>query len=301
MRFPYLCVTILVSVNAFAALPIGYDESPRQTKSEILWDNITADPYPAGELPNAETSTWDLLNLLNPYYLMVTFSHVGDEMPAERKRVIHSYGTAARVRWEPQPNSFSGVFTTGGIGIVRLSLAKAFNDPVLEVFNPGISVKLLIDGAPSVNFVAINNLDGQEQDQNFFARSLTNVLEEPSLRLQVLSVGFKVAAYLLSLVNERTLPLENAARVQSDGIALSKADARAPFQIFFEPIAASAALYANDGSDFRLQLARLPIGTPIYRVFAKRENAERELVGVLVLESNFVASRYVDETIFFQH
>src|SRR5262249_41735049 len=103
-------------------------------------------------------------------YLRQTFLVAADELPVGRTKIIHTYGTAACIELVPRRgHPFTGVFRSGARGIARLSLAFPGDD-----FCPGIGLKLLIDGKPSVNVVPLPSLLGQGRDQNVFARAYVN-------------------------------------------------------------------------------------------------------------------------------
>ncbi len=90
---------------------------------------------------------------------------------------------------------YTGIFKSGGIGLLRISAAKqAFGS-----FQPGAGLKILIDKRPSVNFLVMPSLDGQGDDMNAFKNSYTNVLAPPkNAALKVVAVAFECAVSGLS-------------------------------------------------------------------------------------------------------
>ena len=74
-----------------------------------------------------------------------------------------------------------------------------------------------------------------------------------------------------------------------------------PYQIFFQP---ADGLHLNDtAADFRAELAKIPLGTKLYDVFATmNEHVTKPiLVGSVITESPFIASEYSDRKLYFQH
>ena len=108
------------------------------------------------------------------------------------------------------------------------------------------------------------------------------------------------------------------ARVHTDGRPVPAGEVRAPFRLLLAPT--PEARQASDPEvDFRDDLARnVPAGTPIYDVLALDEAEEQALrrqgldgvdelvpgarrIGRIVTESEFIASKYGDYRLFFQH
>ena len=78
----------------------------------------------------------------------------------------------------------------------------------------------------------------------------------------------------------------------------------APWKIVLQPneeLRESQSCHAAE--DFRTALASIPAGTVLYNVVAHAtpEDATGESIGRIVTRSGFVASRFVDEGLYFQH
>jgi hypothetical protein len=84
-------------------------------------------------------------------------------MPGSRKKLIHTVGSIAQVEFIAASDSpYTGLFKGSKNALIRLSTAKGFDadkEP-LENFTPGISLKLLKDGKPSVNCMAMYGVNG---------------------------------------------------------------------------------------------------------------------------------------------
>ena len=277
-------------------LPIS---ASAEAKRDQLWSRVERTAYRPGFLPTEGPGALDLAKLLYTPFLQVTFLHTSDEMPLGRKRVIHTFGSIAKVRFETLPGvPFTGLFESGGIGLIRLSLAAQGG-----TFTPGFGLKILVSGQPSVNFQAMYSLDGQGEDHNFFAHRFSNIVAPPeSFALKVGAQAFAAAIHSLpgAPENERTLPLEEAAAIRADGATV--AHVIAPYEIEFWPTKAAASFTpSQDDLDVRERLAAIPMGTQLYEVTARDRQGNRSGVGRIVTDSPIIASQYGDETIFFQH
>lgn len=101
------------------------------------------------------------------------------------------------------------------------------------------------------------------------------------------------------------LPLLEAARILADGSQVPPAEVKTPYKIIFEPTKEVQGLFAAhlDG-DLRTALGALPVGTVLYNVLltgSREPDAERHLAGTITMTSEFLASKFGDEILFFQH
>jgi hypothetical protein len=150
-----------------------------------------------------------------------------------------------------------------------------------------------------------------------FQNPFTNILPSPSLpnvTMQVVKQRFETVVEQGKGLHQ---PVDNWAGVNVDGTAVAGV-ARAPYRVIFRPT--DAARSRSDPTiDFRDDLARnVAAGTTIYEVFALDEGEEDELnrrgiaeveelldharrIGSIATESEFIASRYGDYRLFFQH
>lgn len=122
--FRQLLVLSIIVVATLADLPPNYETLTAQQKQDLLWSKVSANPYPDDKLPSDNPSP---IELLVPSYDQKAFSWDGDEMIAGRQKLIHTYGSVAKIEMDIFPNSsYTGVFTAGSknIGIARLSLVR---------------------------------------------------------------------------------------------------------------------------------------------------------------------------------
>jgi len=282
----------------------GYSPSlSADQKRSMLWQQIQRTAYSNGLLPN---KTPNLLKLLDCKSLLETFTASSDFLPSRKgkEKAIHTYGATALVTFEvnPELKRWTGMYETGGGGLLRFSLAKAGLP-----YTPGIGLKLLVDGQESVDFQAMYSLNGQGENQNPFANDFRNIVDPPEgIALKGLGLVFKhsiravVAAGLIS--SERELPISKAATVNTDGSTVQLP--RYPYEITFVPNPElTKSLSANDPTDTRIKLQSISPGVVLYSVFGRESAAStgKFFIGVIKLESNFIASAFGDQELFFQH
>jgi hypothetical protein len=310
--------TIFAGASQHNLLPSDYQNRTALEKQAILWSHLsTSYEDQKKTLPNDKPGFLDLLDLFSTSFLAWSFNWVSDEMITKRNRLIHRHGAAAKVILKPNPECpYSGVFCSGGVGVMRFSLGGVVHDLAKDSFAPGVALKILIDNNPSVNFHAIYSLDGQGPDNwDFFANSFSNVVDDPKdSTLRRLAAKFRDA--LSSITNaprsEKELPLEQSAAIYSDGTSIPTENRRTPYKITFEPTKevrefwaktiAKLELPAPEKIDFRMVLARIPVGTALYEVIGFDENDKTDRhIGTIALQSPIVASEFGDKTLFFQH
>lgn len=279
--------------SAVAAVPAGYQSLRAIEKQSILWDNIAAQPY--SELPGLDEGSSPSLREIFFSGIAQSFTSPTDEMVSGRKKIIHKWGTSVKVRFEADPtHPYSGIFQSGAVGIARMSLALPYKSG--SDFVPGLAVKFFVDGEPSKNVTVMQRLEGQGSNTNYFHGTFTNILPDPS------STATKVGTWAFEVFVEDAIRLlvDHVASVSSGGIKPQQA--RAPYQLLFAPAIGRST--DENSADFRLELAKIPAGSVLYEIYARDSQAERSEVfklGQLITESEFVASQYQDEVLYFQH
>lgn len=300
----------LSSTASVAALPGDFKERSATEKCSILLAAVQGDRY--AQLPNSAFGAIDMLKMFSPSYLIQSFTKLGDEMPLNRKKLIHTYGSTASVELRiTNPAAYTGIFRGGALGLARLSIAT----PDVSQFTPGMGLKFPISAQESVNFVIMPSLDGQGTDTNPMRHSYTSVVPAPSrmnFLTRLLENSFRKTAEKLRETfgsgprNERTLPLDGGALVSADGAAVT--DPVIPFEMVFVPSAElqqalDAWIAANPGGDFRDALAAtVQDGTVLGRINLRADAGEPlEDVGELVARSAFHAGPYQDQRLYFPH
>jgi hypothetical protein len=199
----------------------------------------------------------------------------------------------------------TGIFRDGAPCVIgRLSFASR---PTAEASIPGLALKVFIDGdRPSVNLLLMHSIDDQP-GPNYFAQTFSNILPPPTaLAKKMLAAGFERSAVQFGArdPNPGRLTLEHFAAIQVDGKHI--ASPKVPYQILFKPTAQARAYMhgTSGGDDFRVALAGLAVGQPVYDIYALDQGDSAEnasLLGQLVLTAPVVSSRYGDEKLFFRH
>ncbi len=291
-----LLLMLLVAPFASASLPVGYKKLNAEDKQSVLWQKLEAQKY--NTLPPIPLGGWGSIfaKLKTVLTLNETFDHTSDEMPAARgqNKLLHSSGSVAQVQFVPSTDTpFTGTFRSGAIGLARLSLAG--NPQALGSYTPGMALKFLLDGQASVNVAVMYSLDGQGEDTNFFLHSFSNRIPEPqSLMLKTLKLWFQVF-----VSNPLVLNVDHFASLNVDGSLVETPVV--PYQLYFVP---TMALQISNHSlnDFRADLAKIPAGSLLYVVMARRFAGDKAFeIGRLYTTSEMIASQYGDHQLFFQH
>lgn len=286
------------------SLPAHYQGLPAAEKQELLWRKIEASPYAADALPDIGDAQFYMHafagGLLSVDYLRDSFLRAGDEMAPGRTKILHTYGAVARVALEPRSgHPFTGIWRSGAIGLARLSVAF----PDHGKFCPGIALKFLIDGKPSVNQFAMPTLLGQAGNENAFARTYTNPFPKDSLGLPLALLkaifAHTAESFRSESLHNNHLPFDESSSIERDGQAVA-----APVVAWgmrLEPVPETQ-IPAERGPDYRIKLAALAPGSLLFRVHLQAA-AETPYyhVGDLRLTGHFLASKWGDEGLFFQH
>ncbi len=298
-----LLLSFLISASSAyaklpAKLPKDYQSWDGRRKLDVLWDKRIV-PSEWNTLPALDGPGWGgiVAQFKSLVSLGLSFDLVSDEMPEGRTKVIHPYGSVAKVEFQAEQGSpYTGIYQ-GAEGLARLSLA---GNPKQIGYTPGVALKFLINGKPSVNLHVMQSVNGQGLDQNFFANEFSNIIPEAK------GAALKLGQFLFSLVkrNPGELSVEHLALLNASGE--KPGHPVAPAQLFFVPAAEAISKIKSDTArDFRNELgdvSKFAEGDVLYAVWAKKTSAEpRTLIGRLILRSRFVPSSYGDHSLFFQH
>lgn len=297
-RLSLLWWGLLTLSTASATLPDNYQTLNAREKQDILWDNTVTEMY--SKLPADNPGVLELMKLLSWRYLLPSFKHVSDELPLGRKKLIHTYGSVAKVRWVADgDHPYTGVFKTGAVGVTRIGLARQSSSPI----TPGMGLKLLIDGVRSVNLHIMYRLEGQGSDSNIFKHTFTNDLPRPSfIPFDLFTGSFAIAVkYLKKGSSPLYLPPSHLSKVDRYGDIIIKNNF--PEVLEFRPTE-DVQLSSDSKIDYRKKMAGLMPGNVLYEIYAKEKRGKEGAftkIGELILESEFVASKYGDQKLFFQH
>lgn len=305
---------------------LAYSELTSSEKRDYLFDQgIRPTAYQKGDMPDVQGGVLHFaeaaLKTYEHHSLAQTLTRVSDELDPPKLKLFHTYGSTAKIRFVPEPNTgYTGLFREKCCGLGRFSYAG----PVVGVgVVPAFGLKLLVDGDhPSENLVVMRMLDSQQshlpltRKHSVFQNAFTNILPNPHLTNLVMQV---VKERFETVVEKGTglhQPGNNLAAVRSNG--QGEVNPLAPYRLIFSPTAEARRL-SNAEMDFRDDLAQnIPSGTVIYNVFALDQTEEKKLIadhisevedllsharriGAIATESEFIASAYGDYRLFFKH
>src|SRR5713226_952103 len=159
------------------------------------------------------------------HLLSQSLTRVGDELEVPKPKLFHTYGTTAKIRFTPEPNTpYTGILSKSAHGLARFSYAG----PVLGIgVVPGLGLKFLIDGDhPSENLVVMRKLDPQQpgleslstrSHNSVFQNPFTNILPLPSLAnviMQLVKIRFETVVIHGKGLHQS---VDNLASVHTDG------------------------------------------------------------------------------------
>ncbi len=291
-----------------------YEYYTSEQRLNYHWEWMGCTEYGKGDNPEYATRFSSLLfdvikgGVTSLFFLERSFTNSTDELDRGRVKMIHPYGTAAKVELVAAPfdracpSDYTGMFTEESVtGLARLGWAAS--PKLLNGYIPGMAIKFFVEGQDSVNLQLIHKLDAEPDVPNFFSNPLTNVLPEPQ------SPVTKGLVKIFSLVADEPLRLSLAhlAKVYSDGTRIDEAYAWAPYRIEFRPTDGAHDLYeselaADASADFRDIFNRYPAGTTLYEVYAyEDEDSCASHIGSLETTSEFRAASWGDRNLQFQH
>jgi len=280
------------------ALPSDYQQRSSAEKLELLWSRVVVDPHDLGAPPTAIPGPWGRRKLFSVGHNRVSFEHASDELPPERAKLVHNYGSVAKVRLHIDEDSpYTGIFCHGGAGLLRASDATGGGK-----FTPSLAIKFLVDGKPSLNLLALPTVLRDPGDHDFLSGAFSNATPAPkTLDAKLVVHAFERTARSLkgTRLHGVYLPLHHLAQTGPDGEEV--AESQVPDRV--ELHSSEAARSAQDRSgEWRQALASLPDDVVLFEFRAARTiDTPAIRIGELRLESSFVASRYGDERLFFQH
>ncbi len=286
--------------------PDGYVQWSADEKAEWLWSRLilgTAHDrtaLPSLELPFRTSPLTEAGIVLRRSELEKALTRVSDVMEPGRPKVIHARGAVARVSLVPSAESpFTGLLSSGLLGgahgLIRVSMvARVFGD---AAYTPAIALKLLIDGSPSADVLAMNHTVGQGRDFNPFANTMTNDLSNAHNELRTAQRVMSVLFRRVSRQPRRMVSTHLASQT-NNGVVVDTP--HSPDRLIFRPTTGAAASFTDKaGVDFRLVLSELEPGTTLFEIDGV-VGSKTHPVGSLRMESGFVSSDGGDR-LFFRH
>jgi len=286
--------------------PNGYVGWTAAAKADWLWTKLIketthrATSLPQQETPFRQAPLTEAAIVLRRGELSKALTRTSDLMEPGRPKLIHARGTVAQIRLVTHAESpYTGLLSPapqgGAVGLLRVSqVARVSGDAAVT---PAMALKLLIDGNPSADVLAMNHTVGQGRDHNLFSNPMSNDLTETHDELRIAQ---RVMSFFFNRISHQPR------RMISDHLAAQFRDGsqvegpRAPDSLEFRAtVEAKRAFTGRAGVDFRVVLADLEPDTAIYDIVGI-SNGQRVPVGQLLTTSRFVSSDGGDR-LFFRH
>ncbi len=279
---------------AFDAHALTYDDLSAEEQKQVLWRDIEKTVYPKLP-PFVAPGIIDTFTILRPSFNKGAFDDFNCVMREDRKKIVHPLGVVAQVQFIVRHQIGSGMLIHGADhGLMRISLAKA---PENGNYTPGLALMLFKDNQPPANILAMPSIDGQNNFR-LFDRDYVTSLPTPSLSFKtwVLSRQFNEGIKSLGYKNHDALAL-------STSKLLDEHD-ESNFKIRLTALPALKNLFKAEKSneDFREILVNAKLkDEDLFLVHVEREDQPMFWVGVIRASSNFLASKFADERLHFQH
>lgn len=296
------------SPRAPASIPHNYEALTGCEKQDALWDKIQSSIYK--DLPDYKKLGLPQLVGMGMQALKLKGNLQSDYAPDGWKKYLHRRAAIAKVKILSVSGKYTGIFQGADCALLRLSLTykTAGSKPVA----PGIALKVLRDRVPSANVSALVSLDGQGKDFNFFKNPMSNIVPTGK------DIGQKLVHGMFSRTSKypEELVLQHMAEISSLGKKSSRIVT--PRQLFFVP-AKSVKSFSSNEHDVRDDFLSIPEGTVIYHLYALSEKyknfdysnytpdmvakfvTESEHIADIISTSEFAASEFGDDGIFFRH
>lgn len=291
-----------------ASIPNNYESMKACEKQEILWGKVRETIYQ--EMPEYREFGLFQLMAMSKQEVAVKGKNYSDYAPEGWKKYLHGRASIAKVKIVPVAGSkYTGVFQGSDCSLLRLSLTyKAGGSRPVA---PGLALKVLRDGDFSTNISALVSLDGQGEEYNFFKFPMSNIVPIGA------AFGQKMVhkIFLSASKYPEELGVHELGEFDAHGVKVT--EAVFPRQLFFVP--GPGLKFPSEAHDVRKDFAAIPSGTLVYQIHAVPEKyksfnyadykpetvqqflKESEHIADIVTTSEFVASSFGDDGIFFRH
>jgi hypothetical protein len=297
-----------------AQLPSTYDSLPAAQKQTMLAEMIRRGEYCSARdsratcLAKLPTGGFSYYVRAIPALLSLhpTFNYASDEAPEGRRKIFHPFGVAGTAEFvadytnEPsvkgvsRAHPYTGLLANTGKALpLVLRLAPGGGGNMI----PGASVKFLIDGKASRNFVAIHDFGGlPANDWNYFTQDIGHIYPD---------VPWIVKKYFETVTaNPSHLPITHLGEMTPQGASVPEAEQSTPYEIVLRPTREVAERFPNtDQHDFRFDLTQIEPGTAVYDIMARASETDAafERLGSIRTTSTLVASEGGDRQLYFKH
>ena len=280
-----------------------YKSASAAGRQAILWKAVEETRY--SKVPPVKFSfIYFGIRFVSLPFLSKPFDVTLDVRPP-RTKWLHQFGTIAKAEFVPNPKRppnyegiyppFSGLFETGALGVVRLSLAMS-----TRFYITGMSLKLFVDGKSSQNLIVNPSLDPQDTN-NFFELGMTDRLPMAVKFPFGLAPARVFSDWWMGMISApRDQPVAHLARVKSNGDSV--ANPRVPYQVFCIPASDDLMQDPNTTEDFRDLIGQIKPDTVLYQVHAKAsENGPWIPIGSIKTTSKFLTSEFDDRVLSYHH
>ncbi|RYZ86562.1 MAG: hypothetical protein EOP06_14280 [Proteobacteria bacterium] len=310
----YALVDFLVepsSARLPASVPADYQALSGCSKQEILWQKVQASTYQ--ELPDYRAFGIMQILAMSKQEVALKGSHHDDFAPEGWKKYLHGRGAIAKVKLVATSSNdggkYSGIFKGAECALLRLSLT--YKTASNRAVAPGLAFKVLRDGTESANVSALVSLSGQDNDYNFFARPMSNIVPIGH------DLGQKLVHKIFRSASRYPEELMITEMASTDSKGVKSDVVTSPRQIFFVP--SGDVVAASNEHDVRKDFLSIPSGTAVYKVYAAPASAQSfdyseysdekaieflkssDHIANIVTTSEFLASAFGDDGIFFRH
>lgn len=291
--------------------PAGYVSWPAADKADWLWQRIEESIYsPTDRPPLAPPPLGQLgraLGVVRRSGLRVTLERSDDLMPSGRPKVIHRQGAVAMASFVIDDHSaYSGILAPAdesAVGVVRMSLATP-PGPTRGIV-PGLAMKILVSGEPSLDLLAMQHTNGQGHDVDLFSNTMTHDLFDTH---KYLRRGQRLMGILFARVSKqpRRLSIDHFVRWQADGTEVPSEARHRPHRLIFVPSREVRNHFDRypAGTDFRTVLSDIKPHTTLYSIEAEERNASSasstQVIGRIIAATGFVSAE-VGDNLFFRH
>jgi hypothetical protein len=297
-----------------ARLPASYDSLSAIEKQKMLSKLIASGEYcakndsPSECLAKLPQGGFGYYVRAIPAILSLhpTFNFSSDEAPEGRRKIFHPFGVAGEAEFIADYTStptdrtvsrrgpYSGLLANSGNAIPLILRMAPGGGPAMI---PGASVKFLIDGKPSRNFVAIHDFGGlPANDWNYFKQDIGHIYPD---------VPWIVKAYFQTVTpNPSHLPITHLGEMLPNGTEVPRDRQSTPYEIVLRPTAEVANRFPNtDQHDFRFDLTRIEPNTAVYDIMARatKDDTTFERLGSIRTKSPLIASEGGDKQLYFKH
>lgn len=275
----------------------NYEAKNASEKLHVLLQHIDQNSHTAVEAMNTQLyASGTLFSRIAENDVRHVFEIVSDVFPkAEGRQQLREAGVIGTIKFvSAGGHPYTGLFQGAEHGLVRFSIA----DSPSSFFQPSMGIKLLRDGRPSANLVAMAREAAWGQPcslENFFHYDFANHLPPAEgMHAEVIVGKFSQAS---------TCPLMvGLSDFASTGAATPVAPGSFPFQLVFKPVVNATCRCADyaGGACFG-NLSALATG-PLFEVLAQASPAaDLQSIGEIVLTSKLTPSSFGDGRYFHKH